>query len=89
MPSESVPRLLTSASNYAVVQLPGRNFPGVVFQGDSLHALLSAVGAVTESLRSGKVAKAQDQLSSIEEQLSQVLTHYKQAVLSERPALPF
>ena len=26
-------------TNYAVVQLPGRQFPGVVFQGDTLHVL--------------------------------------------------
>jgi hypothetical protein len=33
-------KLLTETSNYAVVQLPGRQYPGVVFQGDSIHALL-------------------------------------------------
>jgi hypothetical protein len=32
--------LLSSASNYAVVQLPGRRFPGVVVQGDSLHSIV-------------------------------------------------
>ena len=31
--------LLTPPGNYAVVQLPGRRFPGVVFQGDSLAVL--------------------------------------------------
>jgi hypothetical protein len=36
-------KLLTESSNYAVVQLPGRQYPGVVFQGDSIHALLAQV----------------------------------------------
>lgn len=33
-------RLLTPPHNYAVVQLPERHFPGVVFQGDSLNGLI-------------------------------------------------
>ncbi len=32
--------LLSGPTNYAVVQLPGRKFPGVVIQGDSLHAMV-------------------------------------------------
>jgi hypothetical protein len=34
-------RLLTPAGNYSVVQLPGRQFPGIVFQGDSLNNLIA------------------------------------------------
>jgi hypothetical protein len=30
-------RVLSSASNYAVVQMPGRRFPGMVVQGDRLR----------------------------------------------------
>ena len=37
---DSIARLLTEPSNYAVVQLPDRKYPGVVFQGDSLNALI-------------------------------------------------
>ena len=37
--NESV-QLLSKPTNYAVVQLPGRKFPGVVIQGDSLHSLV-------------------------------------------------
>jgi len=33
-------RLLTRPHNYAVVQLPNRRYPGVVFQGDSLDILI-------------------------------------------------
>jgi hypothetical protein len=39
-------RLLTEAHNFAIVQLPGRRYPGVVFQGDSLHNLLQSVHAL-------------------------------------------
>ncbi len=46
-------KLLTDATNYAVVQLPERAFPGVVVQGDSLNNLVSllegALGSSDES----------------------------------------
>lgn len=38
-------RLLTPPTNYAVVQLPERAFPGVVFQGDSLNILIGELEA--------------------------------------------
>jgi hypothetical protein len=40
--------LLSSATNYAVVQLPGRRFPGVVIQGDSLHGILQRLAKLRE-----------------------------------------
>ena len=48
--------LLTPAWNHAVVQLPGRRFPGVVFQGDSLFLLLEQVREVREALDAGQPA---------------------------------
>jgi hypothetical protein len=39
-------KLLSDATNYAVVQLPGRQFPEVVFQGDSLNNIIGLVAAL-------------------------------------------
>jgi predicted RNase H-like HicB family nuclease len=44
-------KLLTEPSNYAVVQLPGRQYPGVVFQGDSIHALLAQLKNALDAAR--------------------------------------
>jgi len=42
-------KLLTEPTNWAVVHLPGRAFPGVVIQGDSLNILISELkGAAAE-----------------------------------------
>ena len=54
-------RLLTEATNYAVVQLPGRKFPGVVVQGDSLNNLVSLLEAA--------LADESERLDLIEETL--------------------
>jgi len=43
-------KLLSEPTNYAVVHLPGRAYPGVVFQGDSLNILINELrGASIES----------------------------------------
>jgi hypothetical protein len=44
-------KLLTQASNYAVVQPPGRQYSGVVFQGDSIHTLLAQVKNALDAAR--------------------------------------
>nr|WP_294546918.1 hypothetical protein [uncultured Rhodopila sp.] len=44
-------KLLTDPENYAVVQLPGRQYPGVVFQGDSIHALVSQLKGALDAAR--------------------------------------
>jgi hypothetical protein len=45
-------KLLTSSHNYAVVQLPGRQFPDVVFQGDSLHILETHLSKLLVEMKS-------------------------------------
>ncbi|MFI6277329.1 DUF6959 family protein [Streptomyces sp. NPDC050988] len=41
--------LFTDGGNDAVVRLPGRRFPGVPIQGDSLHILRSDMAEAGES----------------------------------------
>jgi len=48
--------LLPPPRNHAVVQLPERKFPGVVFQGDSLNSLFGALEGIHRKLASGETA---------------------------------
>ncbi|WP_374199039.1 hypothetical protein [Streptomyces sp. GESEQ-35] len=41
--------LFTDGGNDAVVRLPGRRFPGVLIQGDSLHILRSDLADARDS----------------------------------------
>ncbi len=45
--------LYTDGGNDAVVRLPGRRFPGVLLQGDSLHILRSDLAEVAEACERG------------------------------------
>ncbi|GAA4998584.1 DUF6959 family protein [Streptomyces siamensis] len=50
--------LFTDGGNHAVVHLPGRKFPGVLMQGDSLHILRSDLAEVVGACERGDLAEA-------------------------------
>jgi predicted RNase H-like HicB family nuclease len=70
-------KLLSRPVNFAVVQLPGRQFPGVVVQGDTLHSLVQRVDELLQLLRSGDVDELSAGISNISEQLTEAKTHYE------------
>jgi hypothetical protein len=46
--------VLTDQHNYAVIRLPERKFPGVVFQGDSLSSLVVDLRRGRDQLQRGE-----------------------------------
>jgi hypothetical protein len=70
-------KLLTEPTNYAVVQLPGRAFPGVVFQGDSLNILIAdlreAANEVDPEEKALALCDLIDHLARIQRQYEAVL----------------
>ncbi|WP_405919481.1 DUF6959 family protein [Streptomyces longwoodensis] len=52
--------LFTDGGNDAVVRLPGRKFPGVLMQGDSLHILRSDLAEVVDACARGDLAEVVD-----------------------------
>ncbi|MEM7664770.1 MAG: hypothetical protein AAF250_02860 [Pseudomonadota bacterium] len=63
---DKVARLLTPAHNGAVVQLPGRNYPGVVIQGDTLNNLVLL-------LRDQKNETNEDEKSAMVDEVLEIL----------------
>ncbi len=69
--------LLSPAYNFAVVQLPGRQYPGVVFQGDTLNAFEQRLRRIIGQIR-GQVGD--DELFELEElcnELAEVRSDYE------------
>ncbi len=81
--------LLTPPHNYAIVQLPERKFPGVVFQGDSLHSLVCELEDIQEMLASGEMVDAREDMSYLVERLRQVRDSYIRTLQSRGLGLPF
>jgi hypothetical protein len=72
--------LFTDGGNDAVVRLPGRRFPGVLLQGDSLHILRSELAEVLEACERGDLAEARDSAGLLLSSLDTVLTRYEDAL---------
>jgi hypothetical protein len=86
--SESV-ELLSPPANYAVVHLPGRKFPGVVFQGDSLHNLLRRVTELRELTDKYSDEEVAASLAELSQSLSEVVQHYETVCHGRGIPLPY
>jgi len=79
-------KLLSEPTNYAVVQLPGRAFPGVVFQGDSLD---SFIADLEEAVRTNDPDEKSFTLRDVVERLRGVQAHYEAVLSREGIELPY
>ncbi|MEI5522469.1 hypothetical protein WB401_15700 [Streptomyces brasiliscabiei] len=72
--------LFTDGGNDAVVRLPGRKFPGVLIQGDSLHILRSDMAEVVEACERGALTEAGESSALLLASLDALLTRYATAL---------
>lgn len=70
-------KLLSPAVNFAVVQLPDRQYPGVVVQGDTLNGLVSQLGRMQSLLDARELEDLQDEITEMSDQLEAALDYYK------------
>jgi hypothetical protein len=79
--------ILSDQTNAAVMRHPGRQFPGVLIQGDTLYSL--CCGADSTCSEIGRGAPGFDAANKVRNALWSLLNHYK-AVLGEHDLpLPF
>jgi hypothetical protein len=70
-----------------VLRMPGRRFPGVVMQGDTLSTLVSDAKEIVAELRVGNVPL--DNAQYLADQLTAVLDHYARTLASAGIELPY
>lgn len=87
LPQDSA-RILSSATNMAVVQLPGRQYPGLVIPGDSLAAMVATIRNVQRLARGTdglpEDHAIHDEIADLAEALESRLSHY-QSVCADYP----
>lgn len=79
----------SDASNMAVICHPGRNFPGSLIQGDSLHCLITDLKEAKSELRDGKISDAEEALVAVIDRLEERMTHYIEVLNAHGKELPF
>jgi hypothetical protein len=80
--NEVVVRCFGDLGNNAVLQLPGRRFPGVVVQGDTLQKLVAMSTIIHEQSSVGNIGAALEEANLLFDSLNTILDSYL-AVLSE------
>ncbi|MET7622756.1 hypothetical protein [Streptomyces sp. NPDC005408] len=81
--------LFTDGDNDAVVRLPGRRFPGVLVQGDTLSILQADVAELVELCAAGDLEEARQVASLLQADLGAKLQRYTDALEAHGISRPF
>jgi len=81
--------LLTDSGNYAVVQLPRRKFPGVVFRGDSMRSILAQVERIQQLARKHRDDDLDAEVDDLQELFSSVRRKLEAVCAAHGIELPY
>jgi hypothetical protein len=81
--------IYSDATNAAIMRHPGRKFPGVVLQGDTLYVLCRKLDAICEDGRESMESAAYTDLNALRNQFQHFLVHYKNTLAEHGIPLPF
>jgi hypothetical protein len=80
--------IYSDATNAAIMRHPGRKYPGVLVQGDTLNSLYVLADAVCR--RASHVdPDMRDELEDLRQRLGHLLAHYKATLTAHGIPLPF
>ncbi len=89
-PSEGAARVLAVAGNAAVVQLPGRRFPGVLVQGDTFALLCERLDdALAGWLQRQAADPSAEEAREVAAEFRRLQTFYEQTLGAEGIRLPY
>jgi hypothetical protein len=81
--------LLSAEVNAAIVRLPGRPFPGMVIQGDTLHSLLQDVLEIQEMAVGLGKTDLEYAISNLNDGLRHRVAVYEATLKKEGVPLPY
>jgi hypothetical protein len=84
-----IAKVLSHAANSAVVQMPGRRFPGVVIQGDTLSGMVTGMCAARLLAERGDLSELKEVLKLTQKELEDRQRHYEQVLESAGIELPY
>jgi hypothetical protein len=81
--------VLSETLNCPIVQMPGRKYPGVVLQGDSLRILLDSAEEIRQLCNSAQNSELAIAVNSIREKLAGYVACYEQVMNEAGRDLPY
>jgi hypothetical protein len=80
---------LSEAPNYGVIRMPGRKYPALVVQGDSLRILLDLAQEIQGRVKDSSDEELRSTVDELMEQLGSRVEHYEQVLAKEHMELPY
>ena len=81
--------VFSKSVNSPVIRFPGRRYPGVLIQGDSLSILFDLVVTIRDSIAHQNLEEADGSAQELQEILTEHLTIYEAALRTEGFDLPY
>lgn len=81
--------LFSSATNAVIARHLGRNFPGVLIQGDTLRGILSDIEELREELESRDLEAVEGIAEALQERFIGFLRHYEEVLEKHNIELPY
>jgi hypothetical protein len=81
--------IFSDQANAAVLRHPGRRFPGVLIQGDTLSSLCEDADELCSESKSLLPPELYEDLNDLRNSLRGFLTHYKVVLTEHEMPLPF
>ena len=85
---EATVEIFSDLSNAAIIRHPGRKFPGVLIQGDTLYSIASELRFVFKESES-LPEEAKETLTDCLERFDFLIEHYKQTLNNHQIEMPF
>lgn len=82
-------QILSHISNSGIVQMPGRKFPGIVMQGDSISDMFNAVAWILADAKSKRDEERYYELLMFAETLQGQRRHYEMTLTRLGMPLPY
>jgi hypothetical protein len=81
--------IYSDAANAAILRHPGRRFPGLLIQGDTLHSLCISIDHVYSKARSELDPDTLKEMNDLRESMWDFVSHYKSVLQEHGLQLPF
>lgn len=81
--------MLSETVNCPLVQMPGRKYPGIILQGDSLRILLDSTEEICDLCTSAQNPELSSAASLLKEKLAGYVAIYEQAMKEAGRDLPY
>lgn len=74
---KEIVEIYSNTTNQAVMKHPGRRYPGVLFQGNTLYSVCSSMDEACKALKEKNIEEAFDEMNKIRNMIWEKLNRYK------------